>query len=166
LLKPVSSGAPDNQTVVYQKGLHSKPMLWKVPLAGGEPVQLTEFNAKWNAISSDGSRISYFFMSDDKWRFGIISSHGGTMLQRLDVPANLKESVIRWSPDDQSLFYIGTIGNTGNIRSLPLDGSGSKPLTNFNSHSIENFAFSPDQKRLAVARSPTFSDVVLITNVK
>ena len=156
------SCSPDNRTVVYQRGLHSNQRLWKVPLAGGESVQLTEFSAKWNAVSTDGSRISYFFMDEGKWRVGIISSEGGSILQRLDVPANLKESVIRWSPDGQSLFYINTVGSIGNIWSLPLDGSQIKPLTNFKSHSIDNFAFSPDKKRLAVARSSTFSNVVLI----
>lgn len=160
------SCSPDNRTIVYQKGLHSRQMLWKVPLEGGEPVQLTEFSARWNAVSTDGSRISYFFMADNKWRFGIISSEGGSMLQHLDVPATLKGSVTRWSPDDQSLFYISTVGSVGNIWSLPLDGSPIKPLTNFKSHSIDNFAFSPDKKRLAVARSSTFSDVVLINNVR
>ncbi len=158
------SCSPDNRTIVFQRGLHSNQRLWKVPLAGGEPVQLTDSYSKWSAISNDGSRISYFFMADDKWRFGIISSEGGSMLQRLDVPATLKENVIRWSPDNQSLFYISAVGSVGNIWSLPLDGSEAKPLTNFKSHSIDNFAFSPDKKRLAIARSSTFSDVVLITN--
>jgi len=158
------SCSPDNRTIVYQRGLHSNQRLWKVPLAGGEPVQLTDFYSKWSAISNDGSRISYFFMTEDKWRFGIISAEDGSMLQRLDVPATLKESVICWSPDNQSLFYISTVGNAGNIWSLPLNGSAPKPITNFKSHLIDNFSLSPGGKRLAVARSSTTSDVVLITN--
>ncbi len=160
------SCSPYNRTIVYQRGLHSNQRLWKVPIAGGEPVQLTEFSAKWNAVSNDGRRISYFFMADDKWRFGIISSEGGSLLQRLDVPSTLKENVIRWSADDQSLFYISRVGSVGNIRSLPLNGSEAKALTNFKSHSIDSFAFSPDKKRLAIARSSTFSDVVLINNAR
>ena len=156
------SCSPDNRTIIYQKGF-TKPTLWKVQLAGGEPLQLTDSYAKWSAISTDGSQTSYFFMADDKWRFGIISSEDGAILQRLDVPATLKESVIRWSPDNQSLFYISTVGNIGNIWSLPLDGSEVQPLTNFKSHSIDNFAFSSNN-RLAVARSLTVSDVVLVTN--
>ncbi len=158
------SCSPDNLSVVYQKGLHSAQRLWKVPLAGGEPVQLTESNAKWNAISNEGSRISYLFMADDKWRFGIISFEGDLMLQSLDVPANLKENSTAWSPDDRSLLYIGTVGNVGNIWSLPLDGSAVKAVTNFKSNLIDDFSLSPDGKRLAVARSLTQSDVVMITN--
>jgi hypothetical protein len=62
---------------------------------------LTEFNAKWNAISNDGRRISYFFMADGKWRLGIISSDGVPPVQRLDVPATLKGPATHWSPDDR-----------------------------------------------------------------
>jgi Tol biopolymer transport system component len=141
-------------------------MLWKVPLAGGEPVQLTDSNSKWPAISNDGSRISYLFMADDKWRFGIISPEGGSMLQRLDVPVTLKGYSTHWSPDNQSLFYIGAVGNVGNVWSLPLDGSTAKPLTNFTSQLLSDFSLSPDGKHFAVSRTSTTSDVVLISNAR
>lgn len=157
---------PDGQSVVYQSGLHSKPQLWKVPLAGGEAVRLTDFYAKWASISNDGSRISYLYMTDDKWRIGIISSAGGSMLQGLDVPSDLREPVIHWSPDNQSLFYAGEAGNVGNVRSLPLDGSAPKPLTNFKTHSLDNFSWSSDGKSLAVSRNTNVSDVILVENVK
>ncbi len=158
--------SPDGQAVIYQRGLHTKPILWKVNLEGGEPVQLTDFYAKWNVISTDGRRVSFFQMVDGKWRIGIISSTGGAILQRLDVPATLKENEIRWSPDDRSLFYISTIGNVGNVWSLPLDGSETKPVTNFKSHYLDDFTFSPDSTKLAVSRSVTVSDVVLIEKVQ
>ena len=160
------SCSPDNLTVVYQKGLHSGQRLWKVHIKGGESVQLTDSYSKWSAISNDGYRISYFFMADDKWRFGIISSAGGAMLQRLDVPASLKEYATRWSPDNQSLLFISTIGDVGNIWALPLDGSSVKPLTNFTSHSIADFSLSQDGKHLAVSRVSSSSDAVLISNVR
>ncbi|MEO6391403.1 MAG: winged helix-turn-helix domain-containing protein [Pyrinomonadaceae bacterium] len=159
------SCSPDNRMVIYQRGLHTQPILWKVPRSGGEPVQLMESRAKWSAISNDGAQVSYFFMADGKWNFGIVSSNGGTVTQRLEVPANLQGSTTAWSTDDRSLFYIGKVGSVGNIWSLPLDGAAAKPLTKFTSHSIDNFSFAPDGKRLAIARSLTVSDAMLVTNV-
>ena len=141
-------------------------MLWKVNLEGGEPVQLTDFYAKWNAISNDRRRISYFFMGNNKWHIGIISPEGGSMLQQVDVPANLMESTVHWSPDNRALFYIGAVGNVGNIWSLPLDGSTPKPLTNFTSQLLSDFSLSPDGKHFAVSRMSSMSDVVLITNAR
>lgn len=158
------SCSPDNRTVVYQKGFSTTPTLWKVDIEGGEPVQLTDFYAKWNAISNDDRLISYFFMDKDKWRIGIIDSAGGPVLQRVDVPITANESPVRWSPDGRSLFLISTVGNVGNIRSLPLDGSEPQSMTNFKSHILESFSWSPDGKRLAVARGLSVSDVVLLTD--
>ena len=154
--------SPDGQTVVYQKGLHTQPTLWKVNINGGEAIQLTDFYSKWNAISNDGQRISFFQMFENKWRIGIISSAGGSILQRLDVPASLKGSEVRWSPDDRSLFYISANGNVGNVWNLPLDGTETKPVTNFKSNYLEDFTWSPDGRQLAVSRSLQVSDVVLI----
>lgn len=158
--------SPDNRWVVYQNGFNSNARLWKVPLEGGKPSQLTDVSARWHAISTDGRRIAYLFMADPKWRIGIMSSDGGPMLQRLDVPSSLKENLLRWSPDDRSLFYIGGAGSNTNIWSLPLDGSDARPLTNFTSYSIDRFAISADKKRLAISRSSTLSDVVLINSVR
>jgi DNA-binding winged helix-turn-helix (wHTH) protein/Tol biopolymer transport system component len=160
------SCSPDNRTVVYQRGLHSNQTLWKVSLAGGEPVQLTDSYSKWPAISNDGSRISYFFMAEDKWRFGIISSAGGSILQRLDVPVTLEESPTLWSPDNRSLFYISTVGNGGNVWSLQLNDSITKPYTNFTSQLVSGFSLSPDKKHFAVSRTSSTSDAVLISNGK
>ena len=154
--------SPDGQSVIFQRGLHSRPVLWKINLEGGESVQLTDFYAKWNAVSNDGRRVSFFQMVDNKWRIGIIPSEGGAILQRLDVPASLKENEIRWSPDDRSLFYISASGNVGNVWTLPLDGTETKPVTNFKSQYLEDFAWSADGKHLAVSRSLQVSDVVLI----
>jgi len=158
--------SPDNRTVVYQRGFHSNQTLWKVPLAGGTPVQLTDTYSKWPAISTDGSRISYFFMADDRWRFGIISTEGGPMLQRLDVPVTLKESPTSWSPDDRSLIYISTVGDGGNLWSLPLNGSTATPHTKFTSQLVSDFSLSPDGKQLAVSRTSRTSDAVLISNAR
>ncbi len=160
------SCSSDNLSIVYQKGLHSSQKLWKVPLAGGESVQLTDSYSKWPAISNDGRRVSYFHMAEEKWRLGIISSDGGPTLQRLDVPASLAQYRTYWSPDGGSLFYVSAIGNVGNIWSLPLDGSAPKPITNFKSHSIDDFSLSPDGKHFAVSRVSRTSDAVLIKDEK
>lgn len=152
--------------VIYQRGIYTNPNLWKVPLAGGTPVRLSEFRGKWPSISNDGSRVAYFYMADDKWRIGIISSDGGEMIRSLGVPQTLAGSVIRWSPDDKTLFYISNIGNVGNIRSLPIDGMESKSITNFNSHILENFVLSPDNKLFAAIRSIQVTDVILIENLQ
>lgn len=155
--------SPDGRSVIYQRGLHSKPVLWKTPIEGGEAVQLTDFRAKWAAISRDGSRIAFLRLADNKWRIGIVSPEGG-VLREIDAPANLTESTLYWSRDNQSLYYIGATGGSGNLWQAPLDGSPARQITNFTSNLLADFALSPDGKRLALVRTSVLSDVVLIEN--
>lgn len=154
--------SPDGKSVIFQRGILSQPRLWKISIEGGEPVQLTNFSSKWGAISTGGERLSFFQMFENKWRIGIIPSDGGAILQRLNVPAPLRENVIRWSPDNRSLFFIASIGSVGNVWNLPLDGGEMKPVTNFKTHYLEDFAFSADGIKLAVSRNIQLSDAVLI----
>ena len=158
--------APDGKTVIFQRGILSQPRLWKVPVDGGAARQLTDFRAKWAAISADGSRLSYFRMTESQWRIGFLTPDGTPLGPDIPVPANLKENKIYWAADNKNLYYIGTQGSTGNVWSLSIDDAQSKPITNLKNHSLADFAFSADKKRLALARSIRLSDVVLITEVK
>jgi WD40-like Beta Propeller Repeat len=157
---------PDGQFVIYQRGIFSQPTLWKIPINGGAPVQFTDFRAKWAAISTDGNRISYFHMVESKWHIGFLSSDGKPAATDISVPANLKESKIYWSADNQNLFYIGAEGKVGNIWSLSLGDAEAKPLTNLKNYTLADFSLSADKKHLALAKNVSYSDVVLITEVK
>ena len=158
--------AADGQTVIYQHGIQSRPTLWKIPLSGGETVPLNEFYGKWPAASRDGKSVSYFHMKDNKWRFGFVTPDGRRASEAVDVPINLKESVVHWSAGGRNLFYIGTSGNRGNLWSLSLASGETKSLTNFASHQLTDFSLAPDGNKFAVSRSVSLSDVVLINEPK
>lgn len=161
------SCSPDGRWVVYQSGLGiGKPTVWRLSLGGGIPEPLIETFATKPVLSNDGTRLAYFFMDEVKWRIGVIPAGGGGMLQSLDVPVSVTERVLRWSPDDDALYYISTIGDVGNVWSLPLDGAPPRPVTTFTSHVLEDFTFSPDRKQLALTRGTTRRDVVLLGNVR
>ncbi len=161
------SCSPDGRWVVYQNGLGiGKPTLWRASLSGGVPEELVEtFSAK-PVMSHDGERIAYFYMDDDRWRIRIIPADGGKILQSLDLPASVAERVMRWSPDGEALYYVSTVGDVGNIWSLPLDGASPQPLTNFKSHLLEDFTLSPDGERFAFVRGMEIRDVVLLNNFR
>ena len=83
----------------------------------------------------------------------------------LVVPFSQSGNILRWAPDYKALNYVSTVGGTGNIWSLPFDGTAPKQITHFNSYAIDNFVWAPDGKRLVVTRSEHLSDVVLIQNL-
>jgi Tol biopolymer transport system component/DNA-binding winged helix-turn-helix (wHTH) protein len=156
---------PDGSAVIFQRGILTKPMLWRVPLNGGAAEPLTGFRAKWAALSTDGNQLAYLQMANEKWHIGISPSSGGVALRAVDTPDDLRESTIQWSPDNRALLYISGSGDVGNVRALPLDGGGSKSLTSFTSHWLADFCLSPDGKRLVVMRSLSISDLVLIDSL-
>ncbi|MEO6394201.1 MAG: winged helix-turn-helix domain-containing protein [Pyrinomonadaceae bacterium] len=156
--------SPDGRWVVFQRGISADQQIWRVPLNGGKAEPLTGFRAKWPAISTDGKRIAFFYMANDKWQIGVISANGGPILTSLENPNSSFGRPIYWARDDNSLYYIRTVGDVGNIWSLPLDGTSPHGITKFTGHRLEDFAFSPDHNDLAVTRSTRLSDVFMFTS--
>lgn len=160
------SCSPNNETVVFQRGLVSNTRFWKVPISGGNAEPLSDLPAKWSAFSNDGEKIAYVHMSQTlkKWHISFFSATGVELPETLELPTNQKPATIFWSADNSSLYYIGGDGGVGNIWSLPLDGGEAKQITDFSTRWLSDFAISKDGKRLAVTRSLSSSDVVLIEN--
>ncbi len=156
---------PDNRGVIYQKGsgYGIKSTLWKISLDGGKPTQLTNYYAIRPALSPDGRHIAFFYIANEKWSIGIVSSDGGVIEQNFDVPDGVLDRTLRWSPDGQSLFYIANEGNVGNAWSLPLNGQLPKQVTKFNSHLLEDFVPTQHGKRIVVTRTVKLRDVVIIS---
>jgi Tol biopolymer transport system component len=53
-----------------------------------------------------------------------------------------------------------------NIWMQPIDGGAAHPLTKFTDKTIDDFAWSPDGKRLAITRGASFADIVLIEGLR
>ncbi len=157
---------PDSETIIFQRGITTKPRLWKVSIADGKEEEFTEFQAKWGAISSEGEKVSYFHMKEDKWKLGFLSRNGQKLSNDIDLPKNHKENTVVWSNDDKSIYYIGADGGVGNIYSIDLNSEETRQVTDFSSRWVSDFAVSNDGKYMALTRRKSFSDVVLIDLVK
>jgi Tol biopolymer transport system component/DNA-binding winged helix-turn-helix (wHTH) protein len=162
-----STVSPDGNWVVYNSAIfingHDKQTLWKIPSSGGTPVQLTETDSKTPHFSPDGKFISY--ISDEK--IVVISAENGSPVKTFEtVPNALLNIGARWTPDSQALTYVVYRKNAGNIWKQPINGGEPKPLTDFTSSDMYNFAFSQDGSRLYVARGYQIRNAVLIRNFK
>ena len=67
----------------------------------------------------------------------------------------------RFGPDGKSLVYV-VKDKAANLWMQPLDGSPGHQITNFTSDLITGFRWSPDRKTLAVMRTHSTSDVVVL----
>jgi Tol biopolymer transport system component len=78
----------------------------------------------------------------------------------LELPKNFRVNSIRFTPDGRAIAYADWSG--ANIWALPIDGGPPRQITHFTDRTITAFAWSRDGKRLAVARTTTTNDIVLL----
>lgn len=171
--KPVTSGpgettpgfSPDGKWIVYSAPFGSNPVLWKVPVEGGEAIQLTDKPSIRPAVSPDGKLVAHLHMDEQSqlMKLAVVPLAGGAV--RLFDKYAPEPPVLNWSPDGRMLTYIETQGGVSNIHGLPVDGSGpARPLTNFKSDRIFRFAWSGGGRKLACERGFYINDVVLISD--
>jgi Tol biopolymer transport system component/DNA-binding winged helix-turn-helix (wHTH) protein len=162
--------SPDGKWIVYNSVASDQHFyaLWKIPIEGGEPVQLTDRNTELPAISADGKRIAYFYrdgLPDGKYRMAVIPFEGGQPDQILDIAQGLEPlPYVRWFPDGQSLTYAAARNGVFNIWMQPLDGGEAKQLTDFKVEGKLQFDWSRDGKQLVFSRRVWTFDLVLLRN--
>jgi Tol biopolymer transport system component/tRNA A-37 threonylcarbamoyl transferase component Bud32 len=175
-LKQLTGGAgewfpqftPDGKWLIYQALDPVKErLLQKMPLDGGPPVQLTEQPSYAPVISPDGKLIACNYRPEPGSPIGmaVISIEGGPPLKTFDLPGEF-DRPIRWTPDGRALAYIDTRDGVSNIWAQPLLGGRPKPLTDFKTQRIFNFAWSRDGRRLAISRGESVNDVALISALR
>ena len=75
---------------------------------------------------------------------------------------SLHSGGVRFSPDGKSLVYGIKAQGVGNLWMQPLDGSPGQAITSYATDIISHFRFSPDGKTLAIKRTHSISDIVVI----
>ncbi len=159
----------DSRWVVYSSyTVTGKQVVFKVPIEGGDPVQLTDKLSPGPSVSPDGKLIACFYLDEtpnSPWRIMVIPFEGGQPVKTIDIPPTVypwKE--VRWAADGRALTYIDTRGGVSNIWRQPLAGGPLKQLTNFTTNQLHHFDSSRDGKQFALARGTVVSDVVLISD--
>ena len=102
-----------------------------------------------------------------KLKLVVVPFQGGQPAKSFEVMSGTPADVYRnvyWSRDGRALTYVDTRKGVSNIWSQSLDGGALRPLTDFKSGLIFDFAWSPDGKRVALACGTQTSDVVLMKN--
>jgi len=177
-LKQLTSGtsesspniSPDGKWIIYQKSENTNA-LWKVSIEGGVPVQLTSTLSYASMVSPRDGKIAYLFNdapANMLRKVAIISPDGGgAPLKTFALPPTANNFKMRFTPDGRALAFLDSRGGGANIWVIALDGNGeAKPLTDFKTERIFDFAWSADGKQLAVIRGTEISDAVLISEEK
>jgi len=152
--------SPDGRWIVYST-VGERSTVWKIPVAGGEPVQLTDKPSMSPTVSPDGERVACLYQDQNgAMQIAIIPFEGGPPLKMLDY--GLPPSRIRWTPDGRAIAYVDPRDGVSNILTQPLDGGARKQLTDFKTDRTFSFDWSQEGRQLALARGTQASDVILI----
>jgi Tol biopolymer transport system component len=163
----------DGHWVYYQHRSEGAAHLFKVPVAGGEPVQVTGLQITSPGISYRGDRMlaRYYDEKLGQWRLGVISLADGKVLQVLDLTGGGATGTVeevngvpKWLPADDGVAYVETRDQVSNLWSLSLENGRRRQVTHF-SEPADIFDFDMDSDgTLVVSRGHVDSDAVLIRN--
>jgi serine/threonine protein kinase len=168
------SFSPDGRWVFYVSYGLGKDGIWKMPIEGGEPVQVSNKPAYQPIVSPDGKYIAGFLREGDNApKLEIIPAAGGAPIKVLNVPFAVGSTpemvlrqVIHWLPDSRAIAYMDVKNGVSNIWAQPIDGGPPKQLTDFTSDEIFWFDLSRDGKPTLFSRGHISKDVVMISNFR
>ena len=180
-LNPVCSS--DGKWVYYFASA-AAPAISKIPIDGGEPQKLASSDVQGMyglgtgvAVSPDGKWIVFdaeISPADNPQvaisKLAILNLESPAALRLIDPDQRISgglgngtfTNTMRFAPDGKSVAYLIRDKGVDNIFVQALDGTPGHQITNFTSDQINEFAWSPDGKSLAVTRSHPTSDVVLL----
>jgi TolB protein len=156
--------SPDGKWVIYLSSTDGK--IRRVPLEGGESVELVGGAVGVSAVSPDGKLVAYFAWVKNVWGIAVSSFEDGSLVRSFDLSSqSLNNRALKWTPDGKAIVYAAMSDGVGNIWMQPLDGGPSKRVTNFKADGIFHFDISTDGKDLVCARGGWKHDIVLIKNL-
>ena len=160
--------SPDGQWVVFDSWRSGKATLWKVPIDGGEAVQISDRTTWGPMFSPDGKFLSCWYYDESasppRYRQAIISFADGQLVKMIDLPTTAGR--VAWSADGKDFFYTALRGDIANVWSVPVAGGSPKQLTKFTSEMIDNFDVTRDGKHFIVSRFTGTNDIILIKNFR
>jgi Tol biopolymer transport system component len=158
--------SPDGRWVIYQSG-GAKPTLWKVPVDGGPPSQLSDATSSVPVVSPDGKMIAcrYWDANTRSQKIAIIPFEGGRPIKTFDIQIHLRQR-IRWTPDGRALMYVDIRAGISNIWKQSIEGGSPVQITDFRADQVYSYDWSYDNKQLACERGVETNDVVLISDYR
>ena len=151
--------SPDGRWVLYNSTVDWH--LWKVPIDGGDPVQLTDYVAYSPAVSPDGRLVACVGRSGSRRQLLIPSSGGGRPLMSFDFAEWAPR--LQWAPDGKAVFYSSNSGARVALMKQSLASGSPAKVAGFDAQELFDFGYSFDNRILAVTQGEWQHDVVLIS---
>lgn len=167
--------SPDGKWVYYRDAVHWR--LMRVPVDGGAAevvpgsiVPTSFIIIMGSTISSNGKFLAYGSLVGNPTTHSVspkltlidLAADKKSAPRLLEMDPRVTGFQLAFTPDGKAVAYAIEDKGVDNIWVQPLDGAKGHQTTSFSSEKIGGFGWSPDGKRLVVARSESSSDVVLL----
>jgi serine/threonine protein kinase len=157
--------ATGNRVFYLEQG-NGSSFIFKLPLASGKPVQLsdrTSFSPPFPSM--DGRHVSFATPGKDGTVvLAVVSAENAALEAQPTIPPTLDQTAHSsdWAPDNRSMVLSDIRSGTPNIWSVPVLGNGpERQLTHYTAGQVWAFHYTRDGKSVAMARGNNQSDVVL-----
>jgi Tol biopolymer transport system component len=156
--------SPDGNWIVYS----NQNKIWKIPVAGGDSFQLTDYDCISPSISPNGKLIACSSPSESRGKRGkinIASFETGIIIKSFDVLTyDYYYCASRWTPDGKAIVFRRTDDKPTNLWKQSISGGEPTQLTDFKSDIIFNYAITTDGKSIVISRGTAKASVVLLKN--
>jgi Tol biopolymer transport system component/DNA-binding winged helix-turn-helix (wHTH) protein len=162
------SVSADGAWVYYESyDADGKPIVKKLPLAGGRSETVTTRLSRTPVASHTGDLLACYYWdehTESPISVALVSTTTGALVGSLPALSPTQRwPFMRWSPDGKFLVTVGRDGDSQNLWGYPVDGGPPRAFTEF-SDALDTFSFAWPRLsgRMIVARGHASDDVVLI----
>jgi hypothetical protein len=158
--------APDSKSFLYTTLVKGKSLLMTMPMSGGQPKQIGDKVVEFATYSPDAQQIAAFAVAGSGVNFRtmieILPVQGGLPVKTFS-PIRSISSAYQYSADGHSLYYPVTAKGVSNMVSQPIGVETVMPMTAFTDLLIYGYDYDWKNKRVAITRGRSNTDVVLLT---
>jgi Tol biopolymer transport system component/tRNA A-37 threonylcarbamoyl transferase component Bud32 len=151
---------PDGRWVLFSNDGN----LFRVSTGGGSPIRFGPDTAGIPAVSPDGTRVAFYYLTADVWKIGVAPLESGVVSWSREAEPPYAATALRWRPDGRGLLINTMPGERSNIWLLPFDGEPAR-LTSFQDQMIGSIDVSPTGTVL-FTRYDISRDAVLIRDFR
>ena len=158
--------SPDSKSFLYTTFIKGKRLLMWTSMSGGQPKQMSDKVVQFAAYSPDGQQIAAFTSQGTGVNFRsmieILPAQGGLPVKTFP-PIPAISSIFEYSADGKFLYYPVTAKGVSNMLAQTIGEKNVTPMTNFSDLLIYGYDYDWKNKRLAVSRGRSNTDVVLLS---
>ena len=156
--------SPDGKWIAAGGVGPSGPGLYKIPVDGGDAIQIRKEVATDPIWSLDNKLIAFTGAGLGRYRPLLALTPDGTPFELPDIRVSqVPGERFRFTPDSKAIVYIEGQLRLQNFRLLDLATKQTRPLTQFHSPAVmRSFDFTPDSKQIIFDRLFENSDIVMI----